>query len=96
MNRTEKQSAVETLNQDLSLAPSFFFRRETRLDDARVVENKQIAGAQQGREFREAEVVNAIGDRQQAAATPVRSRVTCYQLGWELVVKVGDTHGRAW
>ena len=81
----------DAFDQRLDRAAAGFAAVQPRLDDARVVEDQQIAGVEQRRQVAE----HAVGRRRAAAVEQARCaalgrRALCDQLRWQGEIEIGD------
>jgi hypothetical protein len=87
--------ALDPFDQDFRLSTRRLACRKSRLDHARVVEDEKVSRTQQRRQVGKTQVGQAISHGQQTAVTPVARGVTRNELARQLVVEVGNQHGRA-
>jgi hypothetical protein len=88
--------AEHPLDQRLDATAAFLLPEQARLDDARVVEHQQVAGAQKVGQRGEAPIGKLAGravDMQQPAAAALRQRITGDQFIRQKVVEVSGFHG---
>lgn len=80
----------DSFNEHLDFAPRGFLAKQPRLDDARIVKNKQIRGPKQFGECSKLTVMQLAlrVNVQQAAGCACGGRRLRDQFGWELVVKI--------
>lgn len=87
---------LDSLDEDLGFAAGLLVRGKPRLYDPRVIEYEEVAHAQQRRQVCEVQIRSLFTCTEQATAPPVRRRVPGDQFLGQLVIKVGNEHGRAW
>src|ERR1035437_2371493 len=80
------------LDHHLNLAATFLLSEEPCLDDARVVENQQIAGFDELRQVGKFAVMQGtLGQMQQAAGRAFTGRVLGNQIGRKRKIKVVES-----
>ncbi|KAG1435612.1 hypothetical protein G6F57_021045 [Rhizopus arrhizus] len=85
----------DAFDQDLDLAAGDLVARQAGLDDAGVIEDKQVARAQQAGQIGELPVVQLAGavQVQQAAARAFGGRRLRDEFGRQLVIEIGNGQG---